>query len=131
MQTLDEAIFKCVFFWIEKSFSQAKNQNNGDKTKQGDVVNMLLNLVSDEANKSVTEYKITLFQKKLTELLLAQKNNYERSLSVDYDACELLSEACEFAGIDQRCLPVKSSTCINTNNDAFGKHQYGGANLKL
>jgi len=125
-QTLEDAVLKAVTWWSDKSFRSVMNQNNGDNTSDGGVVNILLNTKAMKAQDGISDEKIKKFEGKLTELLMNAKNSYNRSLSVDYHPCEHLFISAEFAGINSSCFPCKSSTSIDENNRAFAKYQYGG-----
>ena len=132
-QTYEEAVLKIVMWWSDKSFRTTLNQNNGDKSSQGAMTFMLQNMVSIEAQKRVTEEKIKMFEDKLTELLLAEKDvQYNRArLDVDYSPCETLFQSCKHAGIDSHCLPCKTNSHIDQNNRAFVKYQYGGQSIEI
>jgi len=132
-QTYEEAVLKCVMWWSDKSFRNPMNQNNGDKSEQGEMVFVLQNMVSLKAQEKITKENIKKFEEKLTELLLSEKNKaYGRAeLSVDYHPCENLFQACKFAEIDSHCLPCKSNSNIDENNRALVKYQYGGQTIEI
>lgn len=128
-QTLEDAVLKTVTWWSDKSFRSHPNQKNTDDCDNdvnNGVVHMLMNIVSMKAQDDITKEQVAKFESKLTELLMNAKNNYDRSLSVDYHPCEHLFIASEFAGINPSCFPCKSSTSIDENNRTFAKYQYGG-----
>lgn len=128
-----EAVELTVNWWVEKSFETPLNQNNGDKSDGGTMRLVLMNLISEEAQKKVTANKIEKFKSKLKELLLAnkEKGRYAKELNVDYHPNQMLSDACEFAEINSNCLPCKTSTFINNENEVEGRYQYGGEWFKL
>ena len=130
-QSLEDAVLKIVTWWSDKSFRSVLNQNNGDQSSQGGLTNILMNTASMKAQDGISDEKIKKFESKLTELLLSEKNNYNRSLSVDYTPCENLFVAAKFAGINPSCFPCKSSTNINSSNKAFAKYQYGGEHKEI
>ena len=132
-QTYEEAVLKCVMWWSDKSFRTPLNQNNGDKSSQGGIVSILHNTISLKAQEKLTEEKITKFEEKLSELLLSEKDaKYNRAkLDVDYSPCETLFQACQYAGIDSHCLPCKSHSYIDENNNAFAKYQYGSQTMEI
>ena len=123
-QSYEDAVLKTVMFWSDKSFRTILNQNNGDDSPQGGIMFALMNMVSGKAQESITEEKIKLFEKKLTELLMSC-DKYDRTLDVDYHPCILLSEAAKFAEIDEKCFPCKTVTRIDEDNTVHAKYQYG------
>lgn len=129
--TYEEAVLKVVMWWSDKSFRTPLNQDNGDKTKQGDMTNMLLSGASLKAQQTITEEKIKKFEEKLTELLMKAANRRERELDVDYSPCNTLYEAAKHAGIDSHCFPVKSFTSIEDDNRVFAKYQYGRSPVEI
>lgn len=133
MQTYEEAVLKTVFFWSDKAFRTAFNQNNGDDSENGAFVFMLMNAASSNAKKQITHEMINKFESKLTENLMALKdeNPYNRMLDVDYHPNEPLRDACEFAGIDSSCMPCKTFTRIEKDNQVTAKYQYGGKFMTL
>jgi len=130
VRTYAEAVEICVNWWSEKSFNTPLNQNNGDDSAQGGMAFLLMNMLSSSAQSETTPEKIAAFKSKLTELLMA-KEGKENLLHVDYHPNALLTEACEFAGVRPSCLPCKTNTSINKNNQVEGRYQYGGAWFKL
>lgn len=132
-QTFEEAVLKTVLFWSDKSFRTSLNQNNGDDSSNGFMTYALMNTLAGNVQKETTPEQIKKFEDKLTELLMAVKNQWgsEWTLSVDYDPCRILYEACEFAGINSRCLPCKTFTRIEKDFQVTAKYQYGGQFVKL
>ena len=132
-QTYEEAVLKTVMWWSEKSFRTLFNQNNGDDSPQGGMAFMLMNMVSSKAQEKVTDEKIKLFEQKLTELLMAEKDNagHRARLDVDYHPNQTLGDACKFAGIDSMCLPCKTYSFIDQNNKAIVKYQYGSSGVEI
>lgn len=133
IQSYEEAVIKTVLWWSEKAFNTPLNQNNGDNSSSGAMAFMLMNTAANFAKETITPDKIKKFEQKLTELLMSAESGstYDRSLSVDYSPCEKLYEACLFAGIDTLCLPCKSHSCIEKDNRAMAKYQYGGSYISL
>lgn len=123
-QTFEQAIEKVVNFWTEKSFNTVCNQNNGDDSAAGGLVFMLQNILSSEAQQTVTPEKIEKFKEKLTELIKKQGREYI-VLSVDYHPCNTLFEAAQYADISIQCFPCKTTTWIE-NNIAKASYQYRG-----
>lgn len=132
-QTFEDAVLKTVMFWSDKSFRSKMNQNNGDNSEHGGMAFMLMNMVSMQAQDDAHESKIKLFEEKLTELLHAEKDNvkYGITLSVDYDPCEILYNAFEYAGLNTRCLPCKTCTIIEKDFSVKAKYQYGNPFVTL
>jgi len=128
-----EAVEITVNWWVEKSFATPLNQNNGDNSDNGGFGFLLMNMVAGNAQKEVTDDKIEKFKSKLTELLLAneEKGRYAKKLDVDYHPNQMLSDACQFAEINSSCLPCKTFTFINNENEVEGRYQYGGEWFKL
>jgi hypothetical protein len=128
-----EAVEISVNWWVEKSFATKFNQNNGDNSDNNRIGFLLMNMAAANKQKEVTDDKIEKFKSKLTELLLAneEKGRYEKELDVDYNPNRILSEACKFAGINSICLPCKTFTFINNENEVEGRYQYGGELFKL
>ena len=128
-----EAVEITVNWWVKKSFKTQLNQNNGNKSDNGGIGFLLMNLVAVNAQKEITEDKIEKFKSKLTELLLAneEKGRYAKELDVDYSPNQLLSDACRFAEINSSFLPCKTFTFINNENEIEGRYQYGGEFFKL
>lgn len=132
--TYEEAVLKCVLWWVEKSFHTSLNQNNGDDSTNGGISFMLMNMLSMQAQDSVTPNKIKKFEEKLTELLMAVKdssNKWDKELDVDYHLCQKLTEAAKYADIDFSCFPIKSWTVIDNDNKVFAKYQYGAEPIEL
>jgi len=124
--TFEEAVLKSVMWWSEKAFKTAFNQNNGDDSPQGGFAFALMNMLSMKAQDAVTPDKIKKFEDKLTEILMEEGPGYRR-LEVDYGPSKMLADACEFAGIDGSCLPIKSSTSIAADDFTVrAYYQYGG-----
>lgn len=123
-----EAVEITVKWWSEKSFKTLLNQNNGDDSDNGGMMFLLMNMVSMNAKENITKEKISKFEEKLTELLLSVEGMgmFNNELSVDYSPNRKLREACTFAGINASCLPCKTHTYINDNNEIEGQYQYGG-----
>ncbi len=132
-RTYEQAVEITVNWWIEKSFKTPLNQNNGDNSENGGIGFMLINLLSMNAQDRNTPEKIEKFKETLTKLLLEAKNKgrYSNQLDVDYHPSELLSKACEQSGIDTGCLPIKTFTFINQENEVEGRYQYGGEWFKI
>jgi hypothetical protein len=119
-----EAVELTVNWWCEKSFNTPNNFDNGDA-----MCNAFGNWAASLAIKKVDADMITKFKNKLSELLLKLegKGRSFNRLDVDYHPCGTLSEACMFSGIDTCCLPCKTFTQIEDNNEVRGRYQYGGA----
>jgi len=132
-RTYKEAVDITIEWWVEKSFQTNMNQNNGDNSPNGGMSFMLMNTAASRFQKDVTEEKIEKFKSKLTEtLLLAEgKHIFANKLSVDYDPNSILYDACKFAEINTLCLPSKTVTWINKDNEIEGRYQYGGEHFKL
>ena len=132
-RTYKEAVELTVNWWIEKSFKTPLNQNNGDNSQNGGIGFMLMNMVSMSAQDKNTPDKVEKFKTELTKLLLEAegKGRYNNELDVDYHPNRLLSTACELSGIDSGCLPCKTFTYINNENEVEGRYQYGGEWFKL
>lgn len=131
-QSYEDAVLKTVMWWSEKSFNTTLNQNNGDNSPQGGLTFMLMNMLSMDSQKDATPDKIKKFEEKLTELLMEKKDNsYDRTLDVDYHPCELLSTACEYAGINPGCLPCKTFSRIDNQNRVYVKYQYGAPTIEI
>lgn len=131
--TFEEAVLKTVMFWSDKSFRNKLNQNNGDDSPSGGMAFMLMNMVSMQAQDEANDSKIKLFEEKLTDILMSKKDEAKFGiiLSVDYDPCENLYKAFEFAGLNTRCLPCKTFTRIEKDYSVTAKFQYGGQFVKL
>jgi hypothetical protein len=132
-RTYKEAVEITVKWWAEKSFLTPFNQNNGDYSDSGTIGLFLVNMSSAVAQKKVTPEKLQNFKSKLTELLLENegKGRYATQLDVDYYPNKMLTEACRFAEVDTDCLPIKTFTFINEENQVEGRFQYGGKWFKL
>jgi hypothetical protein len=133
VQTFEEAVLKTVLFWSDKSFRTPLNQNNGDDSLNGGMMFALMNMKSMAAQESVTDDKVEKFEEKLTELLMDSQNDprYEWTLDVDYDPCQMLSEAADYAGFDSGCFPCKTFTRIEKDHNVTAKYQYGGNFITL
>lgn len=125
-QTYEEAVLKTVMWWAEK-IQQPLNQNNGDDSRNGGMMFMLMNTVSNNAQQSITPDKIKIFQESLTEKLIAVKNDkYRRTdLDVDYHPNRMLSECAEKANIDLSVFPCKTWTRIDLENQVEVSMGYG------
>lgn len=132
-RTYKEAVKLMVNWWVEKSFKIEINQNNGDSSSKGAIAFFLMNLMSKNAKKDITNNKIKKFKSKLTEILLANENEerYLKQLEVDYHPNKILNDSCEYSGINTSCLPCKTFTFINSENEIQGRFQYGGDWFKL
>lgn len=132
-ETYEDAVLKSVMWWSEKSFTGKLNQNNGDDSPNGGMSFLLMNMVSQNAQKAVTPDKVKKFEEKLTKSLLALKGKgrYSNELHVDYHPNSILYDACMFAEIDPMCLPCKTFTYIDNENIVNGRYQYGGEWFKL
>lgn len=131
-QTYEEAVIKMVLFWSEK-IQQPINQNNGDDSENGGMSFMLMNMAANGAQKSITPDKIKVFEKSLTERLMAieSKSNWEKALDVDYHPNRLLAESATEAGIDLGVFPCKTYTCIQEGNKVIGAMGYHGERKEL
>ena len=132
-RTYKEAVKISVDYWVEKSFKTPLNQNNGDKSTNGDMSFMLMNMLSLDSQKNVTFEQIEKFKSKLTEILLEHEGQGRgaNELDVDYDPNENLAQACKFAQISTSCLPCKTFTFIDNDNKVIGRYQYGGDRFEL
>jgi hypothetical protein len=132
-RTYTEAVELTVNWWAEKSFETPLNQNNGDNSSNGGMAFMLMNMASMFAQDENTPDKIEKFKTELTKLLIdvEGQGKYYNELSVDYDPNKLLYEACKLSGVSSRCLPCKTFTFINSENEVEGRYQYGGEWFKL
>lgn len=128
-----EAVEITVNWWVEKSFKTPLNQNNGDNSQNGGIGFMLMNMVSMSAQDKNTPEKIEKFKTELTKLLLESegKGRYNNELSVDYHPNRILSTACKLSEVDPGCLPCKTFTYIDNENEVEGQYQYGGPWFKL
>lgn len=128
MKPTKEQIEAVAEWWAVKTFDTAMNQNNGDKSPTGDMTFMLMNMLAetnrskgDKANRD--KFKNSII-KQLSEL---DFENGWHVLSVDYDPCQALYDACKESGIDCHMLPCKTHTQWDKQNTSFiGKYQYGG-----
>ena len=132
-RTYEEAVDITVNWWIDKSFKTPLNQNNGDNSETGGTVFMLMNFLSMSVQEKVTDEHIDKFRVELTRLLLEAKgkSRYSTELSVDYDPSALLYQACQVANVPTQCLPIKTFTFINAENEVEGRYQYGGKWFKI
>jgi len=133
-QSYEDAVLKTVMWWSEKAFATPMNQNNGDNSSAGGFAFLLMNMISRDAQQSVSKEQIKKFEDKLTELLtLEKRRNPSNSLQlhVDYHPDRILAEACSFAGINPMVLPCKSGTYIDNSNHVMAKYQYGGSYQEL
>lgn len=131
---LEDAILKTVMFWSDKSFRAAFNQNNGDDSPSGGLAFMLMNMNSLNAQKSVTDEKVKVFENILAEKLRTaanQGNWYHMTLDVDYHPCQLLYESAIESNLDPNCFPCKTFTRINKDFSVDAKYQYRGNLVKL
>lgn len=133
MQSYEDAVIKVVLWWSEKSFKAALNQNNGDNSREGGMAFALMNTLAMDIQNKTTPEQIKKFEDKLTQLLMgvAHESNHMKSLEVDYDPCRFLGEAMQHAGINSKCLPIKSWTRISDTNVAYAKYQYGNGEIEL
>ncbi len=133
MRTYKEAVDLMVDWWVEKSFKTPLNQNNGDNSDNGWFGHLLMNNLSRKAQEQIDEFKIQKFKGKLTEILLdvEGKGRYYNEMDVDYHPNEKLQIACRYAEIDPSCLPCKTFTFINNENEIEGRYQYGGDWFKI
>lgn len=127
-RTYKEAVDIMVDWWVEKSFNTALNQNNGDSSHDSGFGFALMNILSLDVQEDINNEKIDRFKLKLKELLMSVegKGRFQNQLEVDYDVTGFLLEACQFAEINTNCIPIKTFTFINDNNEIEGKYQYQG-----
>lgn len=129
-QSFDDAVLKTVMFWSDKSFRTPMNQNNGDDSPGGAMGFMIMNESSMLAQKEITNEQMTLFERCLGELILAERGLHPTRdiyLSVDYAPCHELAVAAQTAGINNfACFPCKTSTWIGVDNVAKAAYQYHG-----
>jgi hypothetical protein len=130
-QTFEDAVLKTVLWWSEKAFQTSMNQNNGDDSLGGGMTFLLMNMVSQKAKENITKDNIFIFERELSRLITENKTEFGITLDVDYHPCDILSEACKLAQIDPSCLPCKSCTRIDKDNNAYAKYQYGGTFKQL
>lgn len=121
--TLKQAIEKVVAFWSNKAFKTPMNQDNGADNA---TMMFLMNQVSMNAQKDITDEQILNFETKLIKLLTAQNRVSNMALHVDYHPDRMLLEAAEHAGIDSKCFPCKTSTWITDDYTAKASYQYRG-----
>ena len=134
MNTLEDAIIKVTLFWSDKSFRTALNQNNGDESPQGSMSFMLMNMVSDKAQKSITDDKIKIFEKELAKEITGYRDKYPDSavwMDVDYHPAAILANPAAQAEIDPGCFPCKTWVRINRDNSVEASYQYGGDVIEL
>lgn len=131
-RTYQQAVELMVHWWIEKSFHTPLNQDNGDTSTDG-LAFLLLNMRSMSAQQKNTPEKIEAFKEVLTKLLIEKedKGRYDKTLKIDYHPNQILAEACQQSGIDSGCLPCKTFTFINDDNEIEGRHKYGGEWFKI
>lgn len=130
VRTYAEAVEITVNWWMEKSFDTKNNQDNGDNSIAGIMGMGLADLLSENSQSKITDENRSLFKEKLTELLIEGKEQdglyWGSDISVDYHPCEKLFQALLYAGIDEHCVPIKTFTRINEQNQVVGRYQYGG-----
>lgn len=132
-RTYKEAVEIMINWWVDKSFNTPLNQNNGDDSPNGGTMFALMNMVAMSAQSKNTPEMIEKFKLELTRQLLEveSKGRYGNQLSVDYDPNRILYDACKLSNVSTSCLPCKTFTFINDNNEVEGRYQYGGSWFKL
>lgn len=130
-QTLEEACLKVAIWWADNSFRKVAHHDNGDDSNLGGMVFAMKTMASQKALQLVTEEKITKFENKLVELMLAENSNYSRCLDVDYGPCENLMKLARFAELSSDSFPIKSSTSIDEENQVWAKRGYGKDHVKI
>lgn len=120
-----EAVKINVDWWIEKAFNTPMNQNMGEEG----LTQMLMNQGSLRVQGNITEEQIEVFKNKLTHELT--KNPKDNHLSVDYNPSILLSIAINKAQISHLCLPCKTNTYINDQNQIVTKYGYGSESIVI
>lgn len=116
MQTFEQAVEKVVNWWSDNSFKIVINQDNGDDSNGG-LAFLLMNSLSIRSRQEVAPEKIEKFKESLTLRLLTANDYYRYNLGVDYGADQPLIDACKDAEISVDCLPIKSDTWIDYNNN--------------
>lgn len=129
-KTLDGAIAAVCDFWINKMQTPV-NQNNGDGSPSGRLTFMLMNLLGQKAQDTISREKIELFRTSLTNTIKTEFNNGHYICDVDYHPSDNLSKACKDANIDTMALPCKSHTNIHKDFTVQSRYQYGGDFVKL
>jgi len=132
MNDYKSAAIAAANWWAEK-MQKPLNQDNGTKNEpNGEMMFLLMNMVSTNGQKSITPEKIETFKTALVEHLISLPEEGIGSrakwvFGVDYNPCETLAFAMDKAGINYSALPCKSTTNINRRtfevNCSFG---YGG-----
>src|SRR6185312_11380188 len=121
---------KAIAEWWTEKMQLPFNWNNGDDSPTGAMTFMLGNMVSQQAQQTITPQKIEKFKEYLSNSIMLLLANREygsvRYIGVDYDPCPILANACAEADIDPRCLPVKSSIWLEENGNVIAAYQYGG-----
>ena len=125
VQSYEDAVLKTVMWWSEK-IQKPLNQNNGDQSSGGAIAFMLMNMVANNAQQSITPEKIKVFEETLTKKLMEVENEkYLQNLDVDYHPNQILAESAEKAEIDLSVFPCKTWTRIGLENEVEVSLGYG------
>jgi hypothetical protein len=125
MQNYKEVAHAAAHWWADKSFNDPDNQNNGTD----DLAMLLKKQFAAEAQNKVTDFQKEKFTKLLTECLesVLKLEDSRAMLDVDYHPCELLSDVCKAAKVDEQCLPIKTDMWIETDGDITVSYGYRGS----
>lgn len=106
---LKDAAIAVADWWAEK-MQRPLNQDNGAHNEPGGgMMFAFMNLASTNAQKTISPEKIEIFKSHIVSKIVARQ---PYMLSVDYDADDILQDACDAAGINSGSLPCKSHTSI-------------------
>lgn len=111
----DKVLDVAVEWWAEKA--KGSHHSNGDDSFGG----FLCSFLSDSNNKEVSNENIEKFKKALKEEIIKFNEEYggDTWISVDYNPCCILSDACKRSEIPENNLPWKTSSTIGKNFEYF------------
>jgi hypothetical protein len=119
MKPTTEQIEKLAEWWAAKAFDVALNQDNGEPSHFLLMNALAMAFKSDLSPEMRAKFKMSI----MTQLAHNDpKNGY--TLSVDYDPCFTLREACEISGVSPHSLPCKTVT-VFSDGVFKGKFGYG------
>lgn len=131
MNKIEDAALALSMWWAEKSFRTPLNKDNGDSNP---LLFLLATMSTKNAQESVTEEKIKVFESALSKHIIEYREQYPYSnvrIHTDYNPDHYLSLAAEKAGLDDSAFPWKTSTYINEKNEVFVAFGYGKPYEKL
>ena len=125
MSTNNKLIEAVVNWWTEKLKKPAIEGINGDNRSDGSLLTLFTRVVVSD-NEYVSDEKVELFKKLLTELLVNKQKFSWATLGTDYGPEYPLSEICRNSGISGFQFPQKTTMIIDFEKQTVTWNQVRG-----